>query len=191
MQYKLLYIFLIIILIFELLKCTCNTLHHYSNTYENFTSTSNYILSKTEKKNSSDANANIDEEIYIGMQNKGTNAMQLEYNYIRTPLGRYLGIYVKRIFDNEEKLIHTKVIEIVKNNYNILDLIKDNKLLSSNATTAMKYYIKFLSDNSYKKELDIDENEKTSKSKYVNCMKENFQIYTKSKSAEICKPFLK
>lgn len=156
------YIIIIIVLCWELLKIySIEKFEVFSN------NKTNYIVSNTKEKSASDKYVNENEEILIVKQNNTDQI--IIFSYIRAPLNKYLAIYAKKITPLKEELINTVLI----NNVNIINETK--KIISSNAIflgndIQINYYLKFLDDNSYKYELQKQNELKNTSNNYSNCL---------------------
>ncbi len=163
--YNFIYIILLLILGIELIKCY-NSIEYFSS-YP-----TDNRLSNNENSKISDKFAADDEEILI-MTQEPDGTRKMEFTNIKTRLNKWVIIIVKsKKTGNYNKISNFQPIQIKQVNYEIMNLLGQNKFIFSDGSTLF-YYIKFLSDKGYQNEIKKIGETNKSNEKYKLCLKDN------------------
>ncbi len=182
MTYKLLYICILLLLLLELHKS-------YGIKCEGFSSMpTDYVLSKTGEYNDS-IYIMEDKEELLGVQ-VPNKERQWNYSYVKAPLGRYIGIYTKKVKDDSETTINTVLVRNTDNSNRVLNILGFNNALVKDNLNTYKYYIKFLSNEQYNKELAEFERIQELKRKHTTCINSYLGTLPKFQAVLKCKNIL-
>ena len=159
-------IILILLIIYELYKFL------HDGQFEGFSaSKTNIIYSNYTNDSNAQQYAKVNEEIIV-LEQKPASDRNIKFKYFRGPLNKYMAIYVRKVIPGEsgEMRINTILVQITELNYDILQLLGNNKALFNDMTSTIKYYIKVLDDVSYRFELDRYNQRQDIMNKYNNCV---------------------
>jgi|SRR6476661_377955 len=144
---------------------------YYKTIYkESFSaSKTNIIYSNYENDSNLDKYAKINEEILILEQEPGKDRV-LKFKYLRAPLNKYIVVYVRKEQESGQITINSKLIKIESVNTNLIDTLGKNGIFISDASNVIRYYIKFLDDQTYAIEKGKDDKKNEMLARFRQCV---------------------
>lgn len=171
-------IFLIVILMFEICKFC-------SGRCEAFTNPGDFILSISPESSASDRFVQEDVEILVGAQKSAIDRVW-KYEYARGVLGKYIGLYTRKIENGNEIPIQTILVKNTDTNNKILNLFGFNKMVVYE-NIQVNYYIKFLSQAQYNQEMQEQNEIRSKRNRFNICMNSYKGTISKKQAEQKCK----
>lgn len=171
---------IIIIIILYIFMCCKSTVEPFS------ASKTNVVFSDFVIEDPTDKYANVSEEILVLTQVPGLDRKTL-YTYLRTPIGKFLAVYAKKVDGTVETTVSTVIVKMDKMVSEIMPLLKKSGIIDINTTDNIKYYVKLLTDPKYQVEQSKLTGVKEVYRKYNLCVKSHTLASGAKKAAELCK----
>jgi len=164
-MYKFLYIILLLFLFIEVIKPFSN------NICERFSNTpTDVILSNSPSRGENDTYIKSNSSTLLMVQRN--NKREPIFNYVRAPLNTKFIVNITRKKETgDEEIVKTnQPLNITGINQEVNNLLETNRLLVSDPSSTLHYYVKFLNKEGYKEELKNIQTINSKKEAYETCM---------------------